>query len=230
VEGIGEDFVPSTLDLSLVDEVIRVGDKEAFLMTRRLVREEGIFAGGSSGAALAATLKYAQNLPEDRLVVVIFPDTGARYLSKIFNDAWMREHGFLETDWRQITLREVLRSKELPALIAARPDMTVREVIGLMEEYDISQMPVLDGADQPLGMVHETGLLRCMALEGCRPDQPVREVMDPVGPTLAAENTLEEALPYLLRESALLVTDAGRVIGVLTKMDLLDILNRFGRA
>lgn len=228
VEGIGEDFIPSTLDLSLVDEVIRVDDRESFLMARRLVREEGIFVGGSSGSAMAAALKYARNLGPDRLVVVLFPDTGARYLSKIFNDAWMREHGFLEADWREMTLRELLQQKEIQGLIAARPEEPIRDVVSRMREYDISQMPVLSDDDRVLGMVYETDLLRCLATQGCTPYQPVREAMTEAPPSLAAESTVEEALPFLLQGQVLLVTDAGKPIGLLTKIDVLDFINRFG--
>ncbi len=228
VEGIGEDFIPSTLDLSLVDEVIRVNDRESFLMTRRLVREEGIFVGGSSGSAMAAALKYARQLGPDRLVVVLFPDTGSRYLSKIFNDAWMREHGFLEADWRQMTLREILQQKEIQGLIATHPDEPIREVVAKMREYDISQMPVLSPEGRVLGMVYETDLLRCLAAQGCSPHQSVREAMTASPPSLAAESTVEEALPLLLQGQVLLVTDAGKPIGLLTKIDVLDFINRFG--
>ncbi len=226
VEGIGEDFVPSTLDLSLVDEVIRVDDREAFLMARRLVREEGIFAGGSSGAALAAALKYARDLGPDRLVVVVFPDTGSRYLSKIFNDAWMREHGFLEGDWRTTTLRELLERKSIQGLIAAHPRDSLRDVVARMRAYDISQMPVLTEQGRVIGMVYETDLLRCLAAQGCSPQQSVQEAMAPPPPSRDADTTLEDALPVLLEESVLLVTDGGKPIGLLTRIDVLDYINQ----
>jgi len=112
-EGIGEDFLPSTLDLSVVDEVLQVGDKETMLTTRRLVREEAIFCGGSSGTAVAGALRYCRNLGPDRLVVVILPDSASRYLSKIFNDDWMRENGFLESAWAGATAADVLACKSM---------------------------------------------------------------------------------------------------------------------
>jgi cystathionine beta-synthase len=121
VEGIGEDFLPSTTDLSVVDEIVRVDDRESFLWARALVRQEGIFAGGSSGAALAGAMKYAASLSADRLVVVIFADSGSRYLSKFYDDKWMRENGFLGTDFSEITLADLLLSKRQRALYTARP-------------------------------------------------------------------------------------------------------------
>ncbi len=107
VEGIGEDFLPSTLDLSVIDDMISIDDKESFMWTRKLVKEEGIFCGGSSGSAVAGAVKYARSLTEDRLVVVLLPDSGSRYLSKIFDDKWMRENGFLESTWNELSLGEV---------------------------------------------------------------------------------------------------------------------------
>ncbi len=112
VEGIGEDFLPSTLDLSVIDDVIRIGDKESFLWARRLVKEEAIFAGGSSGSAIAAAVRYAQNLPSDRLVVVILPNSGSRYLSKFYDDQWMQENGFLETGRGEASLNEIISESE----------------------------------------------------------------------------------------------------------------------
>src|SRR3990172_9381786 len=143
IEGIGEDFLPSTLDLSVIDEVIRVTDKEAFQWTRRLVKEEGIFCGVSSGAALAAAMKYVQELPPDRLAVVIFPDSGSRYLSKAFDDRWMRENGLLESAWEATRLREVLADKTQSELYTASIADRMTDVIARMKEHDISQMPVL---------------------------------------------------------------------------------------
>ena len=142
-EGIGEDFLPTALDLSVVDEVLQVGDKETFLTTRRLVREEGIFCGGSSGTAVAAALRYCRNLGPERLVVVILPDSGSRYLSKVFDDDWMRENGFLESAWAGATAADVLAYKKLLDLVTAGPTETVSAVIEKMKAHDISQVPVI---------------------------------------------------------------------------------------
>jgi cystathionine beta-synthase len=128
IEGIGEDFLPSTLNLSVIDEVVRVTDKEAFQWTRRIVREEGIFCGISSGAALAGAIRYVQELPPGRLAVVIFPDSGSRYLSKVFDDKWMRENGFLEPAWDATSLEEVLADKSDKQLLTATVSDRMTEI------------------------------------------------------------------------------------------------------
>jgi cystathionine beta-synthase len=144
-EGIGEDFLPGATDMSVVDEIVQVSDKESMLMTRRLVREEGIFCGGSSGSAVAGLLKspIVQAFGPDDLVVVILPDSGSRYLSKVFDDEWMREYGFLESAWGEARVADLLAIKHARSLITASPSDRVREVINLMKTHDISQMPVL---------------------------------------------------------------------------------------
>src|SRR5690349_8687208 len=148
VEGIGEDFLPSTLDLSVVDEIVRASDRESFMTARKLVRMEGIFAGGSTGSALAGALKYAAKLPAERLVVVIFADAGSRYLSKFYDDKWMREYGFMDTDYGVVTLADVLIAKPNKALITATIGDSIRKVVTVMHQNGVSQMPIVgtDGA------------------------------------------------------------------------------------
>ncbi len=228
VEGIGEDFLPSTLDLSVVDEVIRVGDKESFLWTRRLVREEGIFAGGSSGAALAATVRYARRLPPDRLVVVIFPDSGSRYLSKIFDDNWMRENGFLESRWEKHTVREALQAKALQEVIVARPTDRLGEVVSRMKAHDISQMPVVDEGGRLIGLVTEVDLLKHLLDEAQAhsPEEPIGPMVGPPPPTFPPDAALEQVLPALLERQVVVVVEDERPTGILTKIDVLDFLAR----
>lgn len=182
VEGIGEDFLPTTLDLSVIDDVIRVGDKESFLWARRLVREEGIFCGGSSGTALAAAVRYARDLPPGRLVVVILPDSGSRYLSKFYDDKWMRENGFLEAEWGEALLSEVLAVKSLRELITARVDDRQKDVIEQMKKYDISQVPALSPDGTLAGLVTEVDLLKHMLEGGPRhsTDETVAEIVRPI--------------------------------------------------
>ncbi|MDX1522095.1 MAG: cystathionine beta-synthase, partial [Anaerolineae bacterium] len=146
IEGIGEDFLPGATDLSIIDEVIRVNDKESFLMTRRLVREEGIFCGGSCGSAVVGALRYIRNhdLGSDKNVVVLLPDSGSRYLSKIFNDDWMRENRYLESTLDEARAIHVLQSKSIQEIFTATPNDRMQDVISLMKSRDISQLPVVE--------------------------------------------------------------------------------------
>lgn len=226
VEGIGEDFLPSTLDLSVVDEVIRVTDRESFLWTRRLVREEGIFAGGSSGTALAAAVRYTQKLPAGRLIVVVLPDSGSRYLSKVFDDKWMRENGFLEARWNEYSLAEVLACKPNPALISAHTNDHITDVINLLKANDISQAPVLDDQGNIVGMVTEIDLLKHMLEAGHRfsPEETIASIIQPVQAAYPAHTQLEEVLPAVMDGYVVLVTERDRPAGILTKIDILDFI------
>ena len=159
LEGIGEDFLPSTTDISVVDDIVRVNDRECFLWARQLVRQEGIFAGGSSGAALAGAVKYAAKLPADRLVVVIFPDSGSRYLSKFYDNKWMRENGFLEMEFGEVTLGDLLLAKPNKTLITATLGDSMRKVMTNMRQNAVSQMPVVGDDGSLAGTIEEVDLL-----------------------------------------------------------------------
>ncbi len=226
VEGIGEDFLPSTLDLSVIDEVIRVGDKESFLWTRRLVREEGIFAGGSSGSALAAMARYCRRLDPNRLVVVIFPDSGSRYLSKVFDDNWMRENGFLESEWGAYTVQEGLHAKSLQGVITARATDRMAEVIARMKAHDISQMPVVDEQGRLVGLVTEVDLLKHMVAESHEhtTEETIAPIVGPPPPTFPPYALLDEVLPVLLEKQVVVVVENERPVGILTKIDVLDFI------
>jgi len=232
VEGIGEDFLPSTLDLSVVDDVVQVDDRESFLMTRRLVREEGLFVGGSSGSAVAGALKYIQKagLGPDKTVVVLLPDSGSRYLSKIFNDEWMREHGYLADPWCEATAKDVLAAKTQQELIALEPGARLADVIALMKEHGISQAPVIENGDL-LGMVREVDLLNhmLMAAHNHSPEESIDSMIS-TDITIVAANEPLEGLMNLLSAGVevVFVTPAGGgegpVAGILTKIDVLDYI------
>ncbi|HSB89305.1 MAG TPA: cystathionine beta-synthase [Anaerolineales bacterium] len=227
VEGIGEDFIPSTLDLSLVDEVVVVDDAQSFLWTRRLVREEGIFCGGSSGAALAGAVAYARGLEPDRLVVVLLPDSGSRYLSKVFDDDWMREHGFLETDRRKASALQVMRARGLPSLITASPDDVVGDVIGRMRQHAVSQLPVVDSSGGLIGLVSEVDLLRHLLSSGGESAArlPIEAIVDDEVRAAPADAPFEEVLPEVLTSKVIvLLDDARRPVGILTMIDALEYL------
>lgn len=226
IEGIGEDFLPSTLDLSVIDEVVRVTDKEAFQWTRRIVKEEGIFCGISSGAALAGAMRYVQELPPDRLAVVIFPDSGSRYLSKVFDDNWMRENGFLESAWEATRLSEVLAAKTYPELFAASITDRMVDVIARLKEHDISQMPVLKTDGTLAGLVSEVDLLKHLfeARHTHDPEETIESIIEQSIPVFTANALLEDVLPKFFESPVILVIEEDRPIGILTKIDALDFI------
>jgi cystathionine beta-synthase len=226
VEGIGEDFLPSTLELSVIDEVLRVTDKDSFLWTRRLVKEEGIFGGGSSGSAVAAAVRYSQNLSQERLVVVILPDSGSRYLSKVFDDKWMRENGYLEIEWGEVSLQELLETKSEPGLICVSLEARMTEVISQMKEHDISQVPALNDDGSLAGMVTEVDLLKHMLeVSHDHSDQePISTIVQPIQAVFPFHASLEDALPAVMEGNVILVTEGDRPVGILTKIDVLDFI------
>ena len=228
IEGIGEDFVPGTLDLSIVDEVVQVDDRESFLMTRRLVREEGIFCGGSSGSAVAGLLKsqIVRALKPGQIAVVLLPDSGNRYLSKVFDDNWMRENGFLETGWSERTVADLLNSRERIGLITAHPDDRMTAVVALMKEYDISQVPVVDAHGQLVGIVTEVDLLEHLLHAGHEhdPAETIAPIINPNFVSVASDASVESILTAFERGRVIIVVDDDRPVGILTKIDLIDFV------
>ena len=223
VEGIGEDFLPSATDLSVVDWIERAGDRESFLWARQLVRQEGIFAGGSSGSAIAGAIKYCRRLTPDRLAVVILPDSGSRYLSKFYDDKWMREFGFLSMEFGETALSDLLIAKPDKTLYTAALGDSIRKVVAVMHEYGISQMPVV-GADGTLvGLIEEVDLLNHMLdKHEHTQEEPIDPLVQNASAVFPPETSLEEAMPSLKSGLALIVVEHSRPIGILTKIDVLD--------
>jgi cystathionine beta-synthase len=231
LEGVGEDFWPAAYDQEVADEVIAVSDADAFRMTLRLAREEGLLVGGSSGMAVVAALRAAEALGPDDVVVVLLPDGGRGYLGKIFNDEWMRSYGFEEPS-EGTTVEQVLRSKHdgLPDLLAVRPSDTVRDAIVTMRRYDVSQLLVLT-ADPPLAMgevvgaVDERRLLDHIYSETGDLRDPVESLVGPLPPLIGAHDSIAAARAALVHADALLVTAGGRPMGLLTRSDLLAFVS-----
>lgn len=229
VEGIGEDFLPSTLDLSVIDDVLRVSDKEAFYWARRMARQEAIFCGGSSGAAVGAALRYAKKLGPDRLVVVILPDSGSRYLSKIFDDKWMGENGFLEPEWTETPLSQILAKKAFHNLITVSIDDPMMQVLGLFKKFDISQAPVVQSDGTLAGMVTEADLLKHLFEENLPAQQDtMASILHAPEAIYPASVPLETILEPVLDGDVVLVADSNRPVGILTRIDILDFIAQGG--
>jgi cystathionine beta-synthase len=223
VEGIGEDFLPSATDLSVVDWIERAGDKESFLWARQLVRLEGIFAGGSSGSAIAGAIKYCRRLSADRLPVVILPDSGSRYLSKFYDDKWMREFGFLSMEFGETALGDLLIAKPDKTLYTAALGDSMRKVVAVMHEHGISQMPVVGQDGSLVGLIEEVDLLNHMLEEHeHNQSEPIDPLVQNVSAVFPTETSLEEAMPSLKSGLALIVVENSRPVGILTKIDVLD--------
>jgi cystathionine beta-synthase len=224
-EGIGEDFIPTTLHRDVVDEVVTVTDRQALNMARRLAREEGILAGGSAGAAVYGALEVAKRAPDDAVIVVLIPDTGERYLSKVFSDDWMKENRLLEGF--DPPVGEVLerRPGAMPRLVTVQGSSPVREAIALIRQYDVSQLPVLDGGRQ-VGVVNEARILRLALEDAALLGRAVREVMDPPLPEIAVTETATHAKRFLTQREggAVLVRDGDTLVGILTRFDLIDLI------
>jgi cystathionine beta-synthase len=229
VEGIGEDFLPSTTDLSIIDDIIQVSDRDSFLTARRLVREEGIFAGGSSGSAVWGALKYAKDnrLGPEHLLVVILPDTGSRYLSKLYDDDWMRENGFLDQAWSDARAWEVHEAKSNTSVITARLDDLMVDVVALFKANNISQVPVLDDDGHIEGMVTEVALLDHMlgTEHQHSVDETIRNLIDPDVPFVSPGTPIQTLMQIFADHGVALVVDGEQLQGILTKIDLLDFLS-----
>src|ERR1700736_5287245 len=236
VEGVGEDFWPAAYDRSVPDEIIAVSDSDSFNMTRRLAREEAMLVGGSCGMAVVAALKVAEEAGPDALVVVLLPDGGRGYMSKIFNDAWMSSYGFLrgrlDGSTEEFTVGDVLRRKsgELPDLVHTHPSETVRDAIGILREYGVSQMPVV-GAEPPVrpgevaGSVSERELLSAVFEGRAKLADAVALHMSPPLPMIGAGELVSAAGKALRDWDALMVVEQGKPVGVITRYDLLGFLS-----
>jgi cystathionine beta-synthase len=229
VEGIGEDFWPESLDRGVIDHYVTVSDRDSFLMARRLVAREGLFAGGSAGTALCAAVQVARRLDDpEAMVVTLIPDGGRAYVSKVFNDSWMREHGYLAGAGHR-TVGELLRERSQPApILTVGSHDEVGRALDLMREHGVSQVPVVSSGDERafVGTVSERGLLMASAEHPGILGEQVTEVLEPPLPELSVDDPADDAV-RLLRDDAgaVIVVADGRPLGVLTAVDLVEALN-----
>jgi cystathionine beta-synthase len=232
VEGVGEDFWPSAYDPEIADEIVAVSDKDSFDMTRRMAREEGLLIGGSCGMAVVAALRVAAKAEPGSLVVVLLPDSGRGYLSKVFNDDWLSTYGFLQADAEQ-TIGDVLRAKsidgDLPDFVHTHPTESVADAIAILKEYGVSQIPVVR-AEPPImtaevsGAIVERVVLDALFHGTAHLSDPVESVMSPSLPMVGAGESVTAAIAALTEADALMVVDDGKPTGVITRQDVLAFL------
>src|SRR6266508_1177120 len=225
VEGIGGDKIPTSLHFDVIDDWLYVTDKDAMLMTRRLAREEGLFTGGSTGVNIVAALDVARRLDDPKAcIVTVLCDTGERYLSKVYNDEWLRENQMLEDERPTVARLVEAKDSGAPALIHVTPEASVRQALNLMSTYNVSQLPVLDGEDG-VGAISEQALMARAIGQPKILDSPVRDVMDSPFPVVDGESPVALLTTLLSRTTpAALVRRNGKVVGIVTRYDLLHQL------
>jgi cystathionine beta-synthase len=225
VEGIGMSYLPKTVDMRVIDSILRISDRESFLMARRVAREEGLLVGGSSGTAVAAAVRVARDLPEEAVMVVIMPDSGRGYMSKIFNDEWMRANGFLAEDTRAETVGDVLRAKQLSAMITVSETAVVKDALDLLRRYEISQLPVMRG-DTVVGSINDVAVMQAVFDHSDIMHRPVTDVMGRPFPILESSVEVDRAYKLLaLANSAIVVAEGGKPVGVVTRQDIISFLS-----
>jgi len=226
VEGVGEDILCDAMDYSVVDDFFQVNDKESFTMARRLVREEGLFCGGSSGSNVHIAVELAKKLGKGKTIVTTLPDSGTRYITKFLQDSWMRDYGFLGGDRELGLVEDILKKMPQRPIHTATDSTPISQIVDTFKSMGISQVPIIDAKGNPTGMVHEVDVLRGMQTGQITPASPAKEASHPIGGLIYPKARIEELFRIFETDQVGVVVDNNKIVGIVSKVDVLEYMTR----